>query len=108
MSNKNKRREGIVYSTNPDFDYTQPDDERETLPASKQTLYVRREVRNGKPVAVVKEFIGSSDDLKNLEKQLKNHCGTGGTSKDGDILIQGDVKEKVKAFLEKLGYKTKG
>ena len=108
MSNKNKRRDGIVYSTNPDFDYTQPDDERETLPVSKQTLYVRREVRNGKPVAVVKEFIGSSDDLKNLEKQLKNHCGTGGTSKDGDILIQGDVKEKVKAFLEKLGYKTKG
>jgi translation initiation factor 1 len=108
MSNKNKRRDGIVYSTNPDFDYSQPEEERETLPPAKQMLYVRREVRNGKPVAVVKDFIGSADDLKNLEKQLKNHCGTGGTSKDGDILIQGDVKDKVKAFLEKLGYKTKG
>ncbi len=108
MSNKNKRRDGIVYSTNPEFDYSQPEEERETLPPAKQMLYVRREVRNGKPVAVVKDFIGSADDLRNLEKQLKNQCGTGGTSKDGDILIQGDVKDKVKAFLEKLGYKTKG
>jgi translation initiation factor 1 len=108
MSNKNKNKNGIVYSTNPDFNYTADTDNTETPPATKQTLYVRREVRNGKPVVVIKEFMGRAEDLKQLEKQLKNHCGVGGTSKDGDILIQGDFKDKVKLFLEKQGYKTKG
>lgn len=104
-----KKRDGIVYSTNPDFQYDSDEDtEPETLEASKQTLYVRREMRNGKPVVVIKEFIGKSDDLRELEKKLKNHCGVGGSSKDGDILIQGDNKEKVTQFLQKLGYKTKG
>lgn len=105
---KNKNRDGIVYSTNPDYDYGNQGDEEETVSPSLQTLYVRREVRNGKPVVVVKEFRGKSDDLKELEKKLKNHCGVGGSSKDGDILIQGDNKDKVVAFLQKLGYKTKG
>lgn len=109
MSNKNKRRDGIVYSTNPDFEYrNEANQEPETLPPSSQTLYVRREMRNGKPVMVVKDFIGSTEDLRDLEKKLKQHCGVGGSSKDGDILIQGDVKEKVIAFLQKAGYKTKG
>lgn len=109
MSNKNKKKDGIVYSTNPDFEYNvNQEDEPETMPPSQQTLYVRKEVRNGKPVVVVKEFIGKSDDLRELEKKLKNHCGVGGTSKDGEILIQGDNKEKVQLFLQKLGYKTKG
>lgn len=109
MSHKNKKRDGIVYSTNPDFEYQGfEEDEAETLPPSQQTLYVRRENRNGKPVVVVKDFIGKNEDLKTLEKQLKNHCGVGGTSKDGEIMIQGDLKEKVQLFLQKTGYKTKG
>jgi translation initiation factor 1 len=57
---------------------------------------------------VIKEFVGSSDDLKALEKALKSHCGVGGSAKDGDIIIQGDFHAKVKAYLEGKGYKTKG
>lgn len=109
MSNKNKNKFGIVYSTNPDYRPEEEEtEEMATLAPQKQKLYLRREVRNGKPVCVIKEFIGNSEDLKALEKQIKNHCGVGGSAKDGDILIQGDVKEKVKLFLEKLGYGTKG
>jgi translation initiation factor 1 len=108
MSNKNKTKQGIVYSTNPDYRYEAEPDEEDTLPPSKQCLYVRKEVRNGKAVVVIKDFIGRSDDLKELEKKIKNQCGVGGTSKDHEILIQGDLKDKVKLILEKLGYKTKG
>ena len=108
MSNKNKNKSGIVYSTNPDFQYDDGMEEMETLEPSQQKLYVRREVRNGKPCVVIKEFVGKSDDLKLLEKALKNHCGVGGTSKEGDIIIQGDFAEKVKSFLISKGYKTKG
>lgn len=108
MSNKNKNKNGIVYSTNPDFEYDNNDFEEESLENHLQTLYVRKEVRSGKPSTVIKEFIGSKEDLKLLEKQLKNYCGTGGTSKAGDIIIQGDNTEKVKSFLHKAGYKTKG
>jgi translation initiation factor 1 len=109
MSNKNKNKEGIVYSTNPDFQYnSSQDDEQETLSPEKQRLYVRKEMRNGKPTIVVKEFIGTANDLKDLEKQLKQYCGVGGSSKEGDILIQGDVADKVKKFLQSKGYQTKG
>jgi translation initiation factor 1 len=108
MSNKNKRRDGIVFSTNPDYDYGSNDREQDTPDPAKQLLYVRREVRNGRPVVVVKEFRGRTADLEALGKQLKSHCGVGGTVKDGDIQIQGDFKEKVQAYLHKLGYKTKG
>lgn len=105
---KRNDRNGIVYSTDPNYRFESDEEEADTLPPVKQCLYVRREVRNGKPVVVVKEFIGKADDLRDLEKKLKSHCGVGGTSKDGDILIQGDLKDKVQAFLEKLGYRTKG
>ncbi len=109
MSKNKKLREGIVYSTNPDHQYAyEGDEEVETLPPNQQTLYLRRENRNGKPAVIVKEFIGSADDLKELEKKLKNHCGVGGSSKDGEVIIQGDNKDKIQAFLLKLGYKTKG
>ena len=108
MSNKNKNRHGIVYSTDPGYEYKDEAEEQETLPPGQQTLYLRREVRNGKPCIVVKEFVGTTDDLRDLEKKLKNHCGVGGSSKDGDILIQGELRDKIKAFLEKLGYRTKG
>jgi translation initiation factor 1 len=109
MSNKIKNKSGVVYSTNPDYQYNDYDDqEQETLPPAQQKLYVRREVRNGKPCVVIKEFVGCSDDLKSLEKALKSHCGVGGSAKDGDIIIQGDLHAKVKSYLEGKGYKTKG
>jgi translation initiation factor 1 len=109
MSNKNKGKEGIVYSTNPDFNYqNEENNELETLPPEKQRLYVRREVRSGKPTTVIKEFIGTQEDLKSLEKMLKQHCGVGGSSKDGEILIQGELTDKIKSFLQQKGYKTKG
>lgn len=109
MGKNKKNRDGIVYSTNPDYEYNyEGEREPETLSPAQQMLYLRRENRNGKPVVVIKDFIGSSDDLRNLEKQLKNHCGVGGSSKDGEILIQGDNLEKVRIFLQKQGYKTKG
>src|SRR5262245_22387529 len=109
MSKNKKHRDGIVYSTNPNYEYNYGSkSDPNTLPPGQQTLYLRREVRNGKPVVVIKEFVGKSDDLKELEKQLKNHCGVGGSSQDGDILIQGENKDKIQAFLQKLGYKTNG
>lgn len=109
MSNKNKKREGIVYSTNPEYEYKKEEiEEPETLPITMQKLYVRKEIRNGKPNIIIKDFIGKTEDLRELEKLIKNHCGTGGSSKDGDIIIQGDNKEKIILFLQKLGYKTKG
>jgi len=108
MSNKNKNKSGVVYSTNPNYSYEEDASEKETLGASQQKLYVRREVRNGKPCVVIKEFVGSADDLKALERALKSHCGVGGSAKDGDIIIQGDFHAKVKSYLEGKGYKTKG
>lgn len=109
MAKNNKSRDGIVYSTNPDYNFNgESDQEEDYVEAKDQTLYVRREVRNGKPVVVIKEFKGKLEDLKYLEKQLKNHCGVGGSNKDGDILIQGENKDKIILFLQKLGYKTKG
>ncbi len=107
MSNKNKGKNGVVYSTNTDYVF-QSGQEPDTLAPDQQRLYVRREVRNGKPCVVVKDFIGCSDDLKVLEKKLKNHFGTGGSSKDGDILIQGDILDKLRQYLQAQGYKTKG
>lgn len=108
MSNKNKNKSGVVYSTNPNYSYEEDASEQKTLAASQQKLYVRREVRNGKPCVVIKEFVGSSDDLKALERALKSHCGVGGSAKDGDIIIQGDFHAKVKSYLEGKGFKTKG
>lgn len=109
MGKNKKYRDGIVYSTDDSFDYEYSGNkEADTLPPSQQRLYLRREVRNGKPMIVVKEFVGTSNDLKTLEKQLKNHCGVGGSSKDGEILIQGENLEKIKSFLASKGYQTKG
>jgi translation initiation factor 1 len=109
MSKNKKHRDGIVYSTNPDYEYQFDEkNEPETLPPAQQILYVRFENRNGKPVVVIKDFVGTTDDLQALEKKLKTHCGVGGTNKDGDIIIQGNNKEKIIVYLKSLGYKTKG
>lgn len=105
---KNNRK-GIMYSTNPDFEYNDSQEENDTLENNEQQLYVSidRKQRKGKSVTLIENFVGTTDDMKDLAKKLKNHCGVGGTAKDGEILIQGDFKEKIATFLEKEGYTVK-
>jgi translation initiation factor 1 len=112
MSKKNdwKNRDGVVYSTSSDFDYTyEQKEEAETLSAAKQNLRVQMDNkgRAGKQVTLVTGFVGTTADLEALTKLLKTKCGVGGSSKDGEILIQGDVRDKVVAVLTKEGYKSR-
>ena len=105
-----KARLGVVYSTNPDFQYeTTAEAEAETLPPDKQRLIVAIDRRNrgGKQVTLVTGFVGKADDLKELGKALKTRCGVGGTAKDGEITIQGDLRDKVVALLVEMGYHAK-
>lgn len=105
-----KQRLGVVYSTNPDFKYEQESvTEDETLAPEKQKLTVNidRRCRAGKQVTLVSGFVGSESDLKELGKTLKVKCGVGGTAKDGEITIQGDLRDKVTALLCAMGYRAK-
>lgn len=102
-----KDRLNVVYSTNPDFRYETPDEEEaSTLPPSQQKLRVQldRKNRGGKVVTLVTGFTGSDDDLKELGLLLKSKCGVGGTAKDGEIIVQGDFKQKVLDLLKQAGY----
>ena len=105
-----KSRLGVVYSTDPDFHYeTEQEVEEETLEPSRQRLVVRidRRQRAGKQVTLVEGFKGRSEDLAALAKTLKTKCGVGGTAKDGEITIQGDLRDKVTALLQSMGYNAK-
>lgn len=105
-----KSRLGVVYSTNPDFQYqTQQTQEAETLPPGRQRLIVGIDRRNrgGKQVTLVSGFVGTADDLKELARTLKTRLGVGGAAKDGEITIQGDFRDKVVALLQGLGYQAK-
>ncbi|UTW67192.1 translation initiation factor [bacterium SCSIO 12643] len=107
---KKKKRVDVVYSTNPDYGYSYDEDEEmETLAPEEQTLRVLidRKQRKGKSVTIVEGFIGSSEDLKDLGKALKSKCGVGGSVKDGEIIIQGEVRDKVMELLKKDGYNVK-
>lgn len=102
-----KDRLNVVYSTNPDFNYEKEDEEeQETLPKEKQLLRVSLDKRNrkGKAVTLITGFVGTAEDLESLGKFLKVKCGVGGSTKDGEIIIQGDFRNKVVELLQKEGY----
>jgi translation initiation factor 1 len=108
MSKKNKPDvRGFVYSTDPSFRFEQEPDYSETLPPSQQKLKVRLDTKHraGKAVTLVEGFAGKDEDLQELGKKLKSFCGTGGSAKDNEIIVQGDQREKVVQWLLKNGYK---
>ncbi|HPR28582.1 MAG TPA: translation initiation factor [Chitinophagales bacterium] len=110
MSNRNKGKQGVVYSTDPDFQFREDDaQESDTLLPQQQNLKVYRDKkqRGGKEVTIIEGFIGRTEDLEKLGKDLKNKCGTGGSVKDGLILVQGDQRNKVGDYLTSKGYKFK-
>ncbi len=108
MANKNKKnRKGVVYSTNPDFEYNYKEEqEADALPPQQQNLRVMidRKQRKGKEVTLITGYVGPEEDLKDLGKLLKTKCGVGGSIKDGEILIQGNQRDKVVEILLKEGY----
>jgi translation initiation factor 1 len=109
MSKKNKNdKHGFVYSTDPNFKFEEEDQAVETLPPAQQKLRVRLETkhRGGKAATLIAGFIGTEEDLEALGKNLKNFCGTGGSAKEGEIIIQGDQRKKVIQWLLKNGYKN--
>ena len=103
-----KKRLGVVYSTDPSFAYREAEDrtESDTLPAERQRLVVSIDRRNrgGKQVTLVSGFTGMDEDLKALGKALKVKCGVGGSAKDGEITVQGDLRDKVVGLLHEMGY----
>lgn len=113
MSKENdwKDRLGVVFSTNKEFQYNQKkDDTDETLPPQKQNLRIQLSTkqRKGKTVTLITGFIGRIEDLQKLEKELKSKCATGGSSKEGEIIIQGDFREKIINYLRSKDYRVKG
>ena len=108
MSKKNKPdTRGFVYSTDPDFKFEAEQDHAETLPPAQQKLKIRLDTKHraGKAVTLVEGFIGKDEDLQELGKKLKTVCGTGGSAKDGEMIVQGDQRDKVLQWLHKNGYK---
>lgn len=105
-----KKFKNIVYSTNPDFNYEfEEEDQQETLDPGDQLLYISidRKRRAGKEVTLIEGFVGDQTSLNDLAKKLKSACGVGGTSKDGEVLIQGNFRDKIVLILEKDGYRVK-
>lgn len=112
MGNKNDKKEriNVVYSTNPNYQYEyNQEEEQETLAPEEQNLRVTLDSkqRKGKTVTLVQGFVGTEEDLKELAKLLKNKCGVGGSVKDGEIIIQREVKEKVLTILRDNKYRAK-
>jgi translation initiation factor 1 len=112
MSKKNdwKKRDGIVYSTESSFEYQYDQNtESSTLPPQQQNLRVAldKSMRAGKQVTLVTGFVGTVNDLEQLGKTLKSKCGVGGSVKDGEVIIQGDHRDKIVQILQKEGYKAK-
>lgn len=107
MSKKQKKRDGVVYSTDPDYIDPTEHSEEETLAPSDQKLKVWYEKRNGKPSTIVRDFEGAESELKELGRELKKSCSCGGSVKNGEIILQGDVRDKVMGILQKKGFQAK-
>ena len=108
MSKSKKSFTGIVYSTDPSFTpQINNDEQQELLPAAQQKLRIRLDTKHraGKAVTIVDGFIGPLNELEDLGKKLKTFCGTGGSAKDGLIIVQGDNREKIMQWLIKNGYR---
>jgi len=109
MSKKNKPdSRGFVYSTDPDFSFERENEYSETLLPAQQKLKLSLDTkqRAGKAVTLIEGFVGKEEDLMELGKKLKSFCGTGGSVKDGEIIIQGDQREKVMQWFIKNEYKN--
>ncbi len=107
MTKKNKPdSRGFVYSTDPHFSFQHEEENTEALPPAHQKLKVRLDTKHraGKAVTLVVGYIGKKEDLEDLGKKLKSFCGTGGSVKDGEIMVQGDQRDKVVQWLLKNGY----
>ena len=107
MSKKNKPdSRGFVFSTDPNFRFEEEESAASTLPAKQQKLRIKLDTkhRGGKAVTLIENFVGTEEDLQDLGKKLKTFCGTGGSAKDGEIIVQGDQREKVLQWLLKTGY----
>jgi len=105
-----KKKINVVYSTNQNFNYDFEDNsENETLAVNQQNLkvFVDRKNRKGKSVTIVSGFIGTDEDLKTLGKQIKSKCGVGGSVKDNEVIIQGELKDKIYKLLIDIGYQVK-
>ena len=110
MANDWKDRLGMVFSTNPEFEYTNEGEEvQDTLSPTQQNLkvWLDRKHRAGKVATIVKGFVGKDDDLTALAKLLKTKCGVGGAAKDGEVIIQGDHRDRVMTILTQAGYRCK-
>lgn len=110
MAKKNKEKVSVVYSTNPNFQFSyESNEESQTLPPQQQDLRVQidRKQRNGKEVTLITGFIGTTEDLESLGKLLKQKCGVGGAVKDGEIMIQGNQLQKVMDLLTQQKYRAK-
>jgi translation initiation factor 1 len=107
MSKKNKPdTRGFVYSTDPNFSFEPEENNTDTLPPAQQKLKVRLDTKHraGKAVTLIEGFLGKEEDLQELGKKLKTFCGTGGSAKGGEIIVQGDQRERVMQWLMKNGY----
>ena len=109
MAKKRKEKRGVVYSTDPDYDYDfESEESGQTLPPEKQSLRIRLDrLKGNKRATVIYDFIGNPEDLKQLGKLLKDKCGCGGTAKNGEILLQGDFRERAGKELTNLGFRFK-